>query len=458
MGEACVKLHFELPFEEMRALAHEAMDKWLDTLAPFFEKGKKTTLRELSNHFTSTRSQLFGACMEAAIEKHYADELNRQWSACPKCAKRLKRVRLDEKEYSTLHGRFVLKRPYFYCFDCEKGFHPLDDILEAAPQNHQYDIQEQSTLSAAQLPFGGSAELFSSLTGISVSGHFQYDTLNAVGETAILENVIPDQAEIEKRISLAAGPSGEPPVLVVASNGAHLPTRPRSARKGKRGAGSYQEAKGFRLYLIDSQERIIQVASWHQIQDAQQFDQDLELVASRIPKEKVRIALLGDGADWLWTSMNRHFPQGRQVLDFYHCSEHIHKVAKAQYGEGTIESQQWAEASLVRLSMGEPKRVIGALKRMNPINTTANEEIRKLIGYLENNKHRIDYCSSLEKGFPIGSGAIESANKFICHTRMKRPGAWWVKENGNAMLRIRCAIYNGTFKRVFQKYIESKIT
>lgn len=63
-----------------------------------------------------------------------------------------------------------------------------------------------------------------------------------------------------------------------------------------------------------------------------------------------------------------------------------------------------------------------------------------------------------EKGFPIGSGGIKSANKFICHTRMKRPGAWWVKEIGNAMLRIRCAIYNGTFHRVFQRYIESQNT
>lgn len=98
---------------------------------------------------------------------------------------------------------------------------------------------------------------------------------------------------------------------------------------------------------------------------------------------------------------------GASSPEFLPLLEHIHKVAKAhQYGEGTIDSQQWDEATLVRFSMGEPKRVIGALKRMNPINTTANQEIRKLIGYLENNKLSIDYGSSLEKGFPIGSGAI----------------------------------------------------
>jgi len=44
------------------------------------------------------------------------------------------------------------------------------------------------------------------------------------------------------------------------------------------------------------------------------------------------------------------------------------------------------------------------------------------------------------------------ANKFLSHTRIKRSGAWWVDENGNAMLWIRCALYNGTFQRVFEHY------
>jgi len=95
---------------------------------------------------------------------------------------------------------------------------------------------------------------------------------------------------------------------------------------------------------------------------------------------------------------------------------------------------------------------MGALKRMKPRNTLAAEEIRKLINHLDTHRHQIDYISDLKKGLPIGSRAIETANKFICHTRMKRSGAWWVKKNGNAMLRVRCAIYNGTFDRVFDAY------
>jgi hypothetical protein len=93
-----------------------------------------------------------------------------------------------------------------------------------------------------------------------------------------------------------------------------------------------------------------------------------------------------------------------------------------------------------------------SLRRMQPKDNEAKEEIRKLIGYLNNNRGRIHYKSGRKGGYPIGSGGIESANKFIPHTRMKRSGAWWVKESGNKMRRIRCAIYNGTYDEVFENY------
>jgi hypothetical protein len=46
---------------------------------------------------------------------------------------------------------------------------------------------------------------------------------------------------------------------------------------------------------------------------------------------------------------------------------------------------------------------------------------------------------------------MESANKFICHVRLKRSGAWWYEESSNQMLALRCAKYNGTFEQVFTR-------
>jgi len=51
-------------------------------------------------------------------------------------------------------------------------------------------------------------------------------------------------------------------------------------------------------------------------------------------------------------------------------------------------------------------------------------------------------------GYPLGSGAIESANKFIYHVRLKRSGAWWSVQYANNMLKSRCARYNRQFDKL----------
>ena len=206
------------------------------------------------------------------------------------------------------------------------------------------------------------------------------------------------------------------------------------------------------MYAIGKDE-IVQIASWHQVQDADQFEKDLNAMAQLIPTNKVRVALLGDGAGWVWRCMQKAFPQGRQILDYYHCSEHLHALAQAQYGENPDAALAWVIGATGSIYYGETGQVIGGLKRMKPKNDDVKEQIRKLIVYLQNNKHRTRYADAKKGGYPIGSGGIESANKFICHTRLKRSGAWWLKTNCNGMLRLRCSLVNGTFDEAFAKYV-----
>jgi hypothetical protein len=88
---------------------------------------------------------------------------------------------------------------------------------------------------------------------------------------------------------------------------------------------------------------------------------------------------------------------------------------------------------------------------MKPTNAQAAEERGKLIRDLQRHQERLDYRFARKGGSPMGSGGIESANKFICHVRLKRSGAWWSVTNANQMLALRCAKYNGTFDRVFAR-------
>ncbi len=441
--------------ELFRQMMHEEVDKWVDELLSIFDKDSQPTLMELSERFTNTRKEFLGACFQKLIEQKYSFLLEQEYCPCPRCGKSCKRRRISAKELATMQGESHLNRPWFYCTDCSEGFSPLDEVLELSRKKHQFDIQKKAVSLSAEVTFSRASDIFCDLTGQEISDHFIHETFEAVGAEAHLEDIIPSCEQIEKKIEQASTGKWRP-ILVVASDGAHLPTRPKAERSAKRGKGRWQEAKGFRIYLLGG-DRIIHIASWHQIQDEAQFGKDLALAASRTPQKAVRIALLGDGAGWLWKHMTHCFPKGREVLDYYHFAEHIYKVAKAQYGEKSTNGLEWVESTICRLFFAEVGNVIGGLRRMQPKDNEAEEEIRKLIGYLTNNRDRINYNGNRKGGYPIGSGGIESANKFICHTRMKRSGAWWVKETGNEMLRIRCAIYNGTYGKVFVRHKQANL-
>lgn len=63
----------------------------------------------------------------------------------------------------------------------------------------------------------------------------------------------------------------------------------------------------------------------------------------------------------------------------------------------------------------------------------------KLAGYLKANKARIDYGKLRCGGYAIGGETIVSENKFICHVRLERSGAWGKIDNANNVLKLHSA-------------------
>ena len=78
----------------------------------------------------------------------------------------------------------------------------------------------------------------------------------------------------------------------------------------------------------------------------------------------------------------------------------------------------------MRLADDRVGDVIAGLRRMQPTTINSAQAIDELIIYLENQNNRLGYDDCKAQGMPIGSGGIESANKFIGHVRLKRSGAW----------------------------------
>ena len=283
-----------------------------------------------------------------------------------------------------------------------------------------------------------------------------FETANRVAKDMDILDVSPDRDEILQKIDELSKDRFRRPVMMLAIDGAHTPTRAEpSPWKGKHGKGEYKEDKGLRLYLIDN-DRIVHLISWHQVQGEGEFAAALMKIrdAGLIPEDKVRLSIIGDGAPWIWNKPLSVFPKAKQVLDFYHCSEYIHAAANAQYGKGTKQAREWVEATFTRLFHNDIDNVLHGMQIMRPVSSEAQEKITDAVRYLSERKHQVNYGSAKRAGYHIGSGAIESANKFIGHVRLKRSGAWWYITNANNILKLRCAKYNGTYEDIIRKYIE----
>jgi hypothetical protein len=107
------------------------------------------------------------------------------------------------------------------------------------------------------------------------------------------------------------------------------------------------------------------VLSWHQVQNEGQLGEALKQIkkAGVIPEEQVHLCVICDGAEWIWKHVQALFPQVRQVLDYAHCAQYLHRVAKAHY-DASAQALEWVEATMTRLSLGTVGIVLGGLKRM----------------------------------------------------------------------------------------------
>jgi hypothetical protein len=449
-------------WDSLRHQLHERFDQWLDTLETQWHE-PPSTLPEVTATVWALRQQLTGGITEAIVAHVHRGEHDRTQVTCPRCHGVLKAREHVCRTVETMVGLVRLERPYFYCRTCREGMYPLDDALGLVAGCKQLDMQQVAAQLVTEVPYDTAQALFRDLTGVPFGSERMHTLTNQVAEHLTVVDVAPSRPEIERRIAEVAAGRFRRPVMVLGIDGAYVPTRPDSARtpgagrRGKRAQrarwrGQWRDAKGFRFSLLDG-ERIVHVLSWHQVQNEEQLGEALKQIkeAGLIPEAQVRLCVVCDGAEWIWKHVQTLFPQARQVLDYYHCAQYLHRVAKTHYGTAG-QAIEWVEATMTRLYLGKVGLVLGGLRRMQAQSDEAAKAIANCWDYLNEHRGRTHYRQLRRGGYPLGSGGIESSNKFICHVRLKRSGAWWYEANSNQMLALRCAKYNGTLEQVFARY------
>ena len=183
-----------------------------------------------------------------------------------------------------------------------------------------------------------------------------------------------------------------------------------------------------------------------------------ELFGARIRQEArlrglsraLRIAILGDGAHWIWNLARINFPWAKQILDFFHACEHLSVLASALFpGQEEKVSEQvekwkkWLENDNVLKMVAEAAK---ALPQHGPRRKIADREME----YFRSNAERMMYASFRKEGFFIGSGVVEAGCKTVVGKRTKQSGMFWNVDGAQNVLNIRCSILSDTYDQYWK--------
>ncbi len=143
---------------------------------------------------------------------------------------------------------------------------------------------------------------------------------------------------------------------------------------------------------------------------------------------------VADGANGLREELENQFENLQFILDKTHLKDHLYDTAE-ELGIAQKERREWVKTYLERISRGCVDKVIAELVAMYKDNQ--NHRLKRLIGYIRRFFEALSYNEFKEKGYPIGSGEVESAHKSIPQKRMKIPGACWHPSSINPILSLR---------------------
>ena len=154
------------------------------------------------------------------------------------------------------------------------------------------------------------------------------------------------------------------------------------------------------------------------------------------------VVIIGDGASWIRNMSNELFPDAVQILDLYHLKENIYTYAKYKFANNEKEYVPWAEIFIDKIEKGNIDEALQLLPEKSE--KTKQEKLPanviNLRTYINNNIDRIHYSKYKEKGYFVGSGAIESANKVILQRRLKQAGMRWSVSGAQYLLSLRAKV------------------
>lgn len=386
------------------------------------------------------------------LERMSDEEGGTSECACGSAAKRKQR---RERTVLTISGPVTYRRSIYRCPICEQSFAPLDDQLGLVDGSEcTRALRELMAFVQVEESIVTTAETLEKLLGFSIAP-------SVVRRAAQLEGA---RAEMTSTPALD-GATPTPETLLVEVDGCHAPHRdgwhevkvgvvadaahrvekPPSAAAIARAHAEGRSPRG-REVLTDK----AYVASRRSLEEFK--DRLWREVERQGGLRARRIALVGDGAPWIWNLGDELFrvpkaeawepaaPEFVGIVDWYHAVEHLWTIAELIHKSRTTRrARAWVKRWEAKLwDDGNALGIARAARRAAPrTRGETRKELRREAGYFETNATRMKYPDYRAAGLPVGSGPVEGACKTVVQSRCKRAGMRWTTEGLSHILALR---------------------
>jgi len=153
-----------------------------------------------------------------------------------------------------------------------------------------------------------------------------------------------------------------------------------------------------------------------------------------------------------------------RVVDYYHASERIWKMAELLFGKGQ-RSTSWARKMQKWLKKpGGVNRVLhsaAALRELYRVRGKKRGDFQRAYRYLRDRMQYMRYAEYRSLGVPLGSGITEAACKTVYTQRLKLSGMRWKQQGAQTILDLRVlqlsGVWETAYERVLNQYEEVKV-
>jgi hypothetical protein len=478
-------MHFK---EQKLADIHNELDSIVGQLKDYSVQGRP--LHQVERHLFSSLIAL-GLSLLGYYISLVTKVVERQGVPRDSQGQKMRHKGLRSRSYFSVFGRLTVERVKYYSA-VEKTHYALDAVLGLPEGSYSYLLEDWLVFGAVEVDYAQSVAQLERILGHRLhSMQSSRCTYHLSGEVESFYEQQEDSFDAQST-HLSVGYDGKGvPIIRSETERAEQSTAVRLGKGQKRDVkreATVSVSSCFTAQPRDAEQIVESLFStsrclepdpeeqhsWHEQKHIRAFLSDkqrairygIEDLLQRDTTNSKPIIVLIDGDRALEKAVKQTVADkgvahrvSAYVLDFIHLLEYVWKVANARWGEKHPARQDWVKQQARLLLNSEWEEVLRqwqAILLDRSLSSHQAYNVQRAITYLSNRPHMLDYKTYLSQGYPITTGAIESACGHFVKSRMERNAMHWGKQGAQEMLNIRAVKKNGDWNEYLETFINNE--